>query len=174
MTQPPRRPNLKDTPGGIITHSAFTYAVAFYQFADTKYPILKQYPIEARHAAHQAAIVVSALVLLERSSGGAGWKGLHEEVANSFAPSARHRCLTAVKALSAYLMKLDRDTLTEIPSMAPLAAADDKKLADGLTAWLGGTIMDKWTLGAEHLPIAAAMARSAKTSAVMIVRKIKR
>jgi len=174
MNEPPRRPNLRDTPGGVITLSAFNYAVKFYEFADTKYPELKRFPIEARHAAHQAAIVVSTLILLERRSGGAGWSERHDNVSRAFAPSARHRCLNAVQHLSTYMLKMDRETLgpDAIPSLASLAGADDKQLAATIAAWLGGVVMDKWTLGEADKPVAAAMARSAWTSAIMIVRKL--
>ena len=174
MAERDRNINLRGTPGGIITSSAFDYAVKFCAFADGKYPELKQYPIEARYAAHQAAIVVSTLILLERKSGGAGWKELHDNVSRAFAPSARHRCLTAVNDLTAYLLKSDRSAVgpDAIPSFASLAGVDDKQLGSALGSWLGGVIMDKWTLGAAHQPIVAAMSRSAWTSAVMIVRKL--
>jgi hypothetical protein len=114
------------------------------------------------------------LILLERRSGGAGGKELRDNVARAFPPSARHRCLNSVQDLCAYLLKSDRAEIAvgAIPLLASLAAVDDKQLGGAIGAWLGGTIMDKWTLGAAHQPIAAAMSRSAWTSAVMIVRKL--
>ncbi len=173
MSEHPRRPNLRDTPGGVITSSAFDYAVKFAAYADTKYPELKAYPNDARYAAHQAAIVVVTLILMERRSPGSG-AALHENVSKAFPPSARHRCLNAVQDLSAYLLKMERDAigLDAIPSFQDLAKTDDKQLGSDIGAWLGGVIMDKWTLGEAHKPIAAFMSRSAWTSAVMIIRKL--
>ena len=117
---------LRDTPGGIITTTAFNYAVKFFEYADQKYPEMKQQPIEARHAAFQAAIVVAALILQERRSPGGG-KELHDNVSRAFPPSARRRCLMAVQHLSGFLLKSDRDAFGpgEIPSFASLAGADD-------------------------------------------------
>lgn len=174
MAEQRRHIQLKDTPGGIITRSAFDYAVKFAAFADTKYPELKAYPADARNAAHQAAIVVAVLILMERRSKGAGWKELQENISLAFPPSARRRCLTSVQDLLAYLLKSDRAAigLEEIPSVATLAAQDDKQLGAAIAQWLGGTIMDKWTLGEAHKPVAAFMSRSAWTSAVMIIRKL--
>ena len=82
--------------------------------------------------------------------------------------------MAAVQNLSVYLLKSDRDGLgpDEIPSLAGLAGADDKQLANTLAVWLGGVIMDKWTLGEADKPTAAAMARSAWTSAIMIGRML--
>jgi hypothetical protein len=173
MSEHPRRPNLRDTPGGIITSAAFDYAVKFFQYADPKHPELKKYPLDARHAGFQAAIVVSTLIMQERRSPGSG-AALHENVSKAFPPSARHRCLNAVQDLSAYLLKLDRDAigLDAIPSFQDLAKNDDKQLAAAIGAWLGGVIIDKWTLGEADKPVAAAMARSAWTSAIMISKRI--
>jgi len=165
---------LKDTPGGIITSSAFEYAVKFAAFADTRYPELKKLPLDARHAAHQAAIVVAVLILMERR--GAGGKELHQNVSRAFPPSARHRCLTSVQHLASYLLKTDREALgpDEIPSLTSLAGVDDKQLGAAIGAWLGGVVLDRWTLGEADKPLASAMSRSAWTSAVMIVRMVQK
>src|SRR4051812_8982160 len=114
---------LKGTPAGIITSSAFEYAVKFAAFADTRYPELKKLPLDARHAAHQAAIIVAVLILMERRSGGAGGEELRRNVSRAFPPSARHRCLTSVQHLASYLLKTDREALgpDEIPSLTSLA-----------------------------------------------------
>lgn len=161
--------NPRNSPGGIITSYAFNYAVKFFEYADSKYPELKKFPIDNRHAALQAATVVSVLIQQERKTPG-GAKVLHADVSRSFPPSARHRCLTAVQDLSAYMLKRDRDSigLDEIPPLESLTATDDKVLGSVLAAWLGGVIMDRWTLGEADKPTAAAMSRSAWTSAIMI------
>jgi hypothetical protein len=175
MADEGRRSNPRATPGGIVAAYAFEYAVKFFEYAATKYPELGKTPIDARHAALQAATVVSTLIQQERRSP-EGAKGLYASVSNGFPPSARHRSVTAVQHLAAYLLKTDRDALKpgEIPSLAGLAGADDKQLAGALAAWLGGTIMDRWTLGEADKPAANAMARSAWTSATMIGRMLQR
>ena len=165
--------NLRDTPGGIIASSAFNYAVKFFEYAATKYPELSKCPIDTRHASFQAAIVVSVLIQQERRSP-TDAKELYASVSRGFPPSARHRSLLAVQHLSAYLLKSDRDALgkDEIPSLASLAGVDDKQLANTFALWLGGTVMDRWTLGEADKPAAAAMARSTWTSAIMIGRML--
>jgi len=163
----------RSTPAGIVASSAFNYAVKFFEYAEPKFPELKKAPIENRHAALQAATVVSVLIQQERRAPDAV-KALYSGIARAYPPSARHRCMTAVQDLAAYLLKSDREAIKgdEIPSLAPLAGADDKALGGTLAVWLGGVIMDKWTLGEADKPAAGAMSRSAWTSAVMIGRMI--
>ncbi len=163
----------RGTPGGIIASAAFNYAVKFFEYAATKYPELSKCPIDTRHASLQAATVVSTLIQHERRSPEDA-KALYTDVSRGFPPSARHRSLAAVQHLSSYLLKSDRDALgkDEIPSLASLAGTDDKQLANTLALWLGGVIMDRWTLGEADKPAAAAMARSAWTSAIMIGRML--
>jgi hypothetical protein len=165
--------NLRGTPGGIVASAAFNYAVKFFEYAATKYPELGKSSIELRHASLQAATVVSTLIQHERRSPQDA-KELYADVSRGFPPSARHRCLAAVQHLSVYLLKSDREALgpNEIPSLASLAVSDDKQLANTLAVWLGGVVMDRWTLGEADKPAAAAMARSAWTSAVMIGRML--
>lgn len=168
-----RTPNPRGTPGGIIASSAFNYAVKFFEYAAAKYPELSRCPIDTRHASLQAATVVSTLIQQERRSKDDA-KKLYADVAYGFPTSARHRCLTAVQHLATHLLKSDRDALAkdEIPSLASLTATDDKQLTNMLALWLGGVVMDRWTLGEADKPAAAAMARSAWTSAVMIGRML--
>ena len=165
--------NLRGTPGGIIASAAFNYAVKFFEYAAAKYRELGKCPIEIRHASLQAATVVSTLIQQERRSPEDAGE-LYADISRGFPPSARHRSLAAIRTLSIYLLKSDRDALgpDEIPSLASLAGADDKELASTLAVWLGGVIMDKWTLGEADKPAAAAMARSAWTSAIMIGRML--
>jgi hypothetical protein len=165
--------NLKSTPGGIVASAAFNYALKFFEYAAAKYPELSKCPIETRHASIQAATIVSLLIQQERRSPQDA-KGLYADVSRGFPPSARHRSLASVQHLSTYLLKSDREALGpgEIPSLASLAGADDKQLANSLAVWLGGVIMDRWTLGEADKPAAAAMARSAWTSAIMIGRML--
>ena len=165
--------DLKGTPGGIIASAAFNYAVKFFEYAAGKYPELSRCAIEIRHASLQAATVVSTLIQQERRSPEDA-EALYADVARGFPPSARRRCLAAVQNLSVYLLKSDRGALgpEELPSLASLAGADDKQLANALADWLGGVVMNKWTLGEADKPAAAAMARSAWTSAIMIGRML--
>ena len=153
-----REGNLRDTPGGIIALAAFNYSVKFFEYAATRYPELSKCSIEIRHASLQAATVVSTLIQQERRLP-QDVKELYTDVARGFPPSARHRCLAAVQNLSVYLLKSDRDALhpDEIPSLASLTGADDKQLANALAVWLGGVIIDRWTLGEADKPAAAAM-----------------
>lgn len=153
--------------------SAFNYAVKFFDYAKTKYPELEKFPAENRYAAMQAAIVVATLIQQERRSPQDA-KSLYAAVASGFPPSARHRCVTAVQHLSAYMLKVERETLAPntIPPLGSLAGSDDKQLTATLTQWLGGVIMDRWTLGEADKPTASAMGRSAWTSGVMIIRAL--
>ena len=165
----------RNTPGGIITSFAFKYAIQFFQYAEPKFPELKKQPIEARLAAYQAAILVWVLILEERRTPGIS-KALHANVSRSFPPSARHRCLSAVQDLVAFMLKLDRGTIgpDEIPAVVKVAGNADAYITDMLTVWLGGTVMDKWTLGAADKPAAATMAKSSRTSAIMISRALQK
>jgi len=163
---------LRNTPGGVITSSAFNYAAKFYDFAAVKFPELKQYPPDYRCTLHQSAIIVAALILMERHTAGAGARELHENVSKSFPSPARQRCLTAIQDLSASLLKADRAYIApeHIPSYADLAGRDDKELAGLIGAWLGRSITKNTELTPADKPMAAAMGRSAWTSAIMIVR----
>lgn len=171
MPEQGRRPAGKDAPGGIIASYAFNYAVKFYDFAAAKYPGLMAYAPDHRNAMHQAAIVVASLIQLERRS--AASAELREGLASAFPHSARRRCLTAIQSLSSELLKAGVPA-EGIPSYAPLAGADDKHLAGSIGSWLARSIMGKAELAQEEKPMAAAMGRSAWTSAVMIVRLLKK
>ena len=163
---------LRDTPGGVITASAFTYAVKFYDFAATKFPELKNYPPDYRCTLHQAAIIVATLILMERHAAGAGARELHDNVSKAFPPPARHRCLTAIQDLSAILLQTDRAFISpeHIPSYESLKGADDKTLASSIGNWLAQTITKKTALPPAEQLMAGTMGRSAWTSAVMITR----
>ncbi len=165
---------LRDTPGGIITSYAYNYAVKFFDYADQKLPEFKPYPSEARYTLMQAAIIVATLILTEKSARGVGWEGLHDNVSRAFAPPVRHRCLTAIQDLSSFLLQSNRGEIAPeaIPSYSSLSDADDKKLAGSIGAWLALNITKKRELAAPDLPIAAAVSRSAWTSAIMIVRML--
>jgi len=158
--------NEPNTAGGVIASYAFNYTVKFYDYAAVKYPELKPYPADHRHALHQAAIVVATLIQLERQAPTAE---LRDSVARAFPPSARRRCLAAIQDLSALLLKAPLSP-EGIPSYAPLTGADDKHLTGLTGSWLARSILGKEELAQEEKPMAAAMGRSAWTSAVMIVR----
>jgi len=162
---------LRNTPGGVITASAFTYAVKFYDYAYVKFPELKQYT-DYRSTLHQSAIVVATLIMMERHTKGEGARDLHENVSKAFPAPARHRCLTAIQELSAVLLNADRAFFgpEHIPSYADLAGADDKKLQKQIGEWLASSLTKKPALEPADLPLAAKMGSSAWTSAIMIVR----
>lgn len=162
-------------PGGIITTYAFKYACSFYDFADEKLPELKRYPPDKeRGILLQAAIIVSTLILMDRRSGGVGRKELHNDVAQSFAYSVKRRNLSAVQDLSCALLQSNREGLKadEIPSFSSLAAADDAQLAESMGVWVARALTKKQQLEPSDLRIAAALGRSARTSAAMIVRML--
>lgn len=163
------------TPGAVITGRSFNYACSFYDFANQKYPELNQYPPEkARGTLLQAAIIVSTLILMERSSGGAGRNELHDDVSRSFAQAVRQRKLSAVQDLSCCLLQLNRGGLKAdaIPSFTSLAAFPDEKLVNSIGVWLALAVSKKPKLDEPDLKVAAAMGRSAWTSATMIVRML--
>ena len=173
MSEQGPRINRKDTPGGIITGRAFKYAESFYDFADKKFSELKGYPPEnARCTLLQAAIVVATLIQLERRNQGAGWFDLHVSVVHAFAPSVRDRHLAAVNDLYCCLLEQDRNgpKTIAIPSFCDLATIPDAKLVKELGLWLGHGIAKKKVLAPADLAIAAALGRSAWTSATMITR----
>lgn len=176
MTKQDRDLNMENTPGAVITGRAFNYACSFYDFANQKYPELKQYPPEkARGTVLQAAIIVSTLIMMERGSGGAGRNELHDDVSRSFAPAVRQRKLSAVQDLSCSLLQLNRGGLKPdaIPSFASLAAYPDETLVNSIGVWLALAVSKKPKLDEPDLKIAAAMGRSAWTSAAMIVRMLR-
>jgi hypothetical protein len=171
MAEQDQHVKLRDTPGGVITTYAFNYAVNFYDFAAVKLPELKQYQPDVRCTWMQSAIIVSTLIQLERKSPGRS-AALHDNVSRAFAPPARHRCLTAVQDLSAYLLKMDRGRIAPeaIPSFESLAGSDDKTLSSSIGTWLAQTITKKKELAPADQAIASTMGRSQWTSAVMIVK----
>ena len=174
MTDQDQHLKLRNTPGGVITASAFTYAVKFYDYAFVKFPELKQYPPDYRSTRHQSAIIVAVLIMLERHTSGEGARELHENVSRAFPAPARHRCLTAIQDLSAILLRTDRAFIApeHIPSYADLVAADDKKLQAEIGDWLARSTTQKTTLEPADLPMAAKMGSSAWTSALLIARVI--
>ncbi len=174
MAEQDQHLKLRNTPGGIITTYAYNYAVKFYEFASVKLPELKQYPPDARFTMMQAAIIVSTLILTERRTGGAAGGELHDNVSRAFAPPARHRCLTAIQDLSAFLLQSDRAAIAPeaIPSYASLAGADDKKLGSSIGSWLALAVTKKRELAPADSAIAATMGRSAWTSGIMIARML--
>ena len=175
MSEQGPRINRKDTPGGIITARAYKYAESFYAFADGKFPELKGYPPEnARCTLLQAAIIVSSLIMLERRNQGAGWFDLHTSVVHAFAPSVRERHLAAINDLYCCLLTMDRNgpKTIAIPSFCDLATIPDAKLVKEIGLWLGHGIAKKKVLEPADLAIAAALGRSAWTSATMIARML--
>jgi|CXWL01.1.fsa_nt_gi hypothetical protein len=174
MAEQERHLKLRDTPGGIITAYAHSYAVKFFDYADQKLPDFKAYPSEARYTWMQAAIIVAALIQTEKAVGGADRDDLHDNVSRAFAPPVRHRCLSAIQDLSAALLQSNRADISPeaIPAYASLAGADDKKLRESVGGWVCLNMTKKRELGPADLTMAAAIGRSAWTSATMIVRMI--
>lgn len=164
-------------PGGVIASYAFRYSSSFFDFADEKYPPLKTYPPEnPRGVLLQAAIIVLTLVLLERAAGAAGREERHAGVVRGIAPSARHRLLSAVRGLAASLLARDPAALPPgtIPPLDALAAAPDAALAEKAGVWVVTGAKGKERLMPPDLALAAAVGRSARTSAAMIVRLLAR
>ena len=165
----------KKTPGAVITTYAFNYSRTFYEFADKKLPELNKYPPDkTRGALLQAAIIVSTLIMVERRTGGAGWKELCDDVSQSFAPPVQRRHLSAILDLSCHLLQVKRSSLIAdaIPSFSSLASAPDEKLVNSIGEWLTLAIAKKPQLEPADLKVAAAIGRSAWTSAAMIFRML--
>jgi hypothetical protein len=171
-----RDPRIKrSTPGETITSYAFKYSRSFYDFASKKLPELDQYPRDAaRGPLLQAAIIVATLIQIERRNAGAGRNELHQEVARSFPPSVEHRQLTAIQDLACELLQANRHNIParSIPSLAAVASAPDSKLVGEIGEWLTHAISKKQELGEADLRVAAAMGKSAWTSATMIARML--
>jgi hypothetical protein len=165
----------KSSPGAVITSYAFKYSRTFYDFASQKLPELDQYPPDpARGPLLQAAIIVTALILMERLNAGVGRNELHQDVVQSFPPSVQHRQLTGIQDLAAELLQLNRHNIParSIPSFASLAGFPDSKLVGSIGEWLALGISKKPALEAVDMKVAAAVGRSAWTSATMIVRML--
>ncbi|MDE2143567.1 MAG: hypothetical protein KGL74_07530 [Elusimicrobia bacterium] len=161
--------------GRLITSYAFKYAGTFYDFADEKFPELKRYASGVgRGVMLEAAITVAVLLLLERRHDGPRPEDLREGVRRSYAPSVQHRNIAAVQDLACVLLQSNRDALkaAEIPSFEPLVGAPDAKLMETTGLWLMRAISKKRELDPGELAAAAAVGRSAFTSAKMIVRMI--
>ncbi|HEX4047849.1 MAG TPA: hypothetical protein VH309_08445 [Elusimicrobiota bacterium] len=174
MAEKDRRPTQK-TPGTVVTEYAFKYSRSFYDFASKKLPELDQYPRDAaRGPLLQAAIIVAALIQMERRNSGAGRNELHQDVARSFPPSVERRQLAAVQDLACALLQLDRAELPErsIPSFASLAGAPDSKLVGEIGEWVALAMAKKPELGPSDAKVAAAVGKSAWTSAAMIARML--
>jgi len=162
-------------PGRIITSYAFKYAGTFYDFADEKFPELKRYASGgARNILLEAAITVATLLILERRVDGASPAELRDGVARSYAPSVQHRNLAAIQDLSCVLLKSDKNALkaSEIPSFESLINVPDDKLSAAAGLWLMRSISKKQELDPGESAAAAAVGRSAWTSAKMIVRML--
>jgi hypothetical protein len=175
MSEQDRSSGKNSAPGGIITAYALKYARSFYEFAEKKFPELNRYPPDkARGTLLQAAIVVSTLIMVERRSGGAGWGELCDDVSRAFAPTVQRRHVSAIIDLSCHLLQVNRGSLDAdaIPSFAGLASAPDEKLVGAIGAWLTLAMAKKRELEPSDLKVAAAIGRSAWTSAAMIVRML--
>ena len=161
-------------PGPVITKRALDYACSYFDFAVEKFPELKGYSPEKRSIFLQAAITVSALIMIERRTGGAGRSELHQSVSRSFAPSVQHRHLAAIQDLSIYLLPIDRGALKaeDIPSFSSAAGTSDEKLVNSIGSWLVHSMTKKPQLDQADLKLAAAIGRSAWTSGTMIVRML--
>jgi|GEM_PF-2204210 len=165
----------RSTPGGEITQRAFNYSCTFYDIVDEKLPELKRWPPEkARGLALQAAIIVAALIQMERRTSGVGWNTLHIEVARAFAPSVAHRNVAAIQDLACVLLSLDRASVVgdSIPSLAKLAAYGDEKLKEALGAWMTAVLAGRRATTPEDQKVSAFLGRSAWTSGTMIVRAL--
>lgn len=163
------------SPGSTINAYAFKYSRSFFDFAAKRLPELDQYPPDpARGPLLQAAIVVAALIQLERLTAGAGRNELHQDVARSMPPSVRNRQISAVQDLACDLLGLSREDIParSIPSFAGLAGAPDSKLAGEIGERLALAYSKKRELAPSDAKVAAALGRSAWTSATMIVRMI--
>jgi hypothetical protein len=146
-------------PGRVIASSAFDYAVQFWRYADTKYPELKGYAADVRHAAVQAAIVVATLRQLEKKTPGAGGAEMRAKVGAAYPSAARRRCEGAV------------DDLTE--HLSPMKNPADDALKTAIGVWIVASLKQREPDPADAAT-AAAIGRSAWTSGVMIVRKLQR
>ena len=166
---------MSKTPGVVVTEYAFKYSRSFYDFASKTLPELDQYPRDAaRGPLLQAAIIVATLIQMERRSAGAGRNELHQDVARSFPPSVEHRQLSAIQDLACELLQANRHNVPAraIPSFASLAGAPDAKLVGAIGEWLAHAVSKKQELGDADLRVAAAMGKSAWTSATMIARML--
>ena len=166
---------MPDAPGKIITSYAFKYAGTFYDFADEKFPELKRYSSGGgRSILLEAAITVATLIILERRTDGADPKELRESVAKSYAPSVQHRNVAAVQDLSCFLLQSNKSALkaSEIPSFESVIGAPDEKLVSATGLWLMRSMSKKQELDPGESAAAAAIGRSAWTSAKMIVRML--
>jgi hypothetical protein len=168
-------PEKKGAPGEIVTGYAFKYACSFYDYAKEQFPELSLYTKEnARGSALQTAIVVATLIMMERRAGGAGTGQLREGVVRSFAPSVQEKQMKAIQELSCRLLQRERGGMRPdaIPSLAGLSGLADAELTKALGTWLAQAIKKKAELSPEDQKLAAAMGKSAWTSAKMIVRML--
>lgn len=166
-------PRSADPRGRDIAARAFKYSCSFFEFADKKFVEMRQYRTDrARGSYMEAAIVVAALIQLERRPGGMGREALHLGVARSYAPTVAHQNLAAIQNLSGYLLhsKLEGLAANAIPSYEELAKKSDAELTQAIAAWLIRVVAKKDKPDEAHAKLATAMGRSAWTSAVMIVR----
>jgi hypothetical protein len=165
----------ENSPGATITTYAFRYSRSFYDFASKTLPELDQYPPDpGRGPLLQAAIIVATLIKMERLSAGAGRNELHQAVARSFPPSVEHRQISAIQDLACELLHENRHNVParSIPSFASLASAPDSKLVSAIGEWLTLAIAKKQQLAESDMKVAAAVGKSAWTSATMIVRML--
>jgi hypothetical protein len=165
----------RSTPGETVTSYAFKYSRSFYDFASKTLPELDRYPADPiRGPLLQAAIIVAALILTERRNAGAGWNELHQDVVQSFPPSVQHRQLTAIQDLAAVLLELNRHNMPprSIPSFASLAGDPDQELVSAIGEWVTLAIAKKPKLEEADQKVAAAIGKSAWTSAKMIDRML--
>lgn len=176
MAKPRQAPKDKNTPGDVVAARAFHYSVTFFEFADKKYAELKTYPPDSpRMILMQAAIVTTTLIAMERRTDG-GISDLHNGVSQAFPTVVRFRLLEAIQSLAVSLMQLNPAELkqTVIPSYAKLMDAPDDKIRKAVGLWLIHGITKKKVLDPADEAVAAAMARSAWDSGVMIARLLKR
>ena len=128
---------LKNAPQFILTW-AFNLACETEPLLRAEFPEIGDFPSTFLfNDVLQAAIIVSAMLVLERHRG-ADFTDFHEAVVLKIAPSMRDRYLPAIQDLSSFLLRIERGTLSrdEIPPFTPLLVADEQKVWNSIVFWL--------------------------------------
>ena len=106
-----------------------------------QFPAIVKYPNRESFGNFlQIAMIVAALLRIERYLASSNYATLHTSIIESIAPSVRHLYVPLLHELSACLLQTNLESLpkNELPSFESLLAKDEEQLSRGIAIWVIG------------------------------------
>jgi hypothetical protein len=133
--------NRMNSPAGTILTWAYNLAGESEHLLKAQFPgIVKYSNRESFSKFLQIALIVAALLRIERYLASSDYATLHTSIIESIAPSVRHLYVPLLHDLSAFLLQTNLESLpkNEIPSFKPLMIKDEEQLSRGIAIWIIG------------------------------------